>query len=214
MKNNQGKIIFLLFLVFSLMCIIGANATSKNGNMFELGKNYKETTANNSSVVVATYNGHEITQAMVDSEQKTFAISGESRQSVNLSDRVAIDNIIKRIMLVEEAENLGLAATDAEIEEMVDAVKAAYDIPEGKEIVDAYCAGAGISVESYFDIVRERAPRIIARQKLKDYVGQQFCAEHGIEFTKVNPPEEVLTAEQNYIEDLFAARAANINYIR
>ena len=117
-------------------------------------------------------------------------------------------------MLVEEAENLGLAATDAEIEEMVDAVKAAYDIPEGKEIVDAYCAGAGISVESYFDIVRERAPRIIARQKLKDYVGQQFCAEHGIEFTKVNPPEEVLTAEQNYIEDLFAARAANINYIR
>lgn len=40
-------------------------------------------------------------------------------------------------MLVEEAENLGLAATDAEIEEMVDAVKAAYDIPEGKEIVDA-----------------------------------------------------------------------------
>lgn len=117
-------------------------------------------------------------------------------------------------MLVEEAENLGLAATDAKIEEMVDAVKAAYDIPEGKEIVDAYCAGAGISVETYFAIVRERAPRIIARQKLKDYVGQQYCMEHGIEFTKVNPPEEILTAEQDYMEELFASHSANITYVR
>lgn len=214
MRKKTRKVTLLLSLVLLFACVIGAYAVSKNDSMFELGKNYKEALANDSDIVVATYNGYEITQGMIDSERKTSAISGEIRQNDSLSDRKAVENIIKNIMLVERAEELGLAATNDEIEEMVSAVKDSYDIPEGKEMIDAYCAGAGISVETYFGIIEDRAPRIIARQKLKDYVGQQYCLEHGIEFTKVNPPEEVLAAEQDYIEDLFAARAENINYIR
>lgn len=214
MRRKPIKVTLLLSLVLLSACVIGAYAVLKNDSMFELGKNYKEAMDNDSDTVVATYNGYEITQAMIDSERKTYAINGEVRQNDSLSDRKAVENIIRNIMIVEKAEELGLAATNAEIEEMISAVKESYDIPEGKEIIDAYCAGAEISVETYFGIVEERAPRIIARQKLRDYVGQQYCIEHGIEFTKVNPPAEVLAAEQDYIEDLFAARAAYIDYIR
>lgn len=214
MRRKPIKVALLLSLVLLFACVIGAYAVLKNDSIFELGKNDKEAMDNDSDTVIATYNGYEITQAMIDSERKTYAINGEARQNDSLSDRKAVENIIRSIMIVEKAEELGLAATNAEIEEMVSAVKESYDIPEGKEIIDAYCAGAEISVETYFGIVEERAPRIIARQKLRDYVGQQYCIEHGIEFAKVNPPAEVLAAEQDYIEDLFAARAAYIDYIR
>lgn len=214
MRRKPIKVTLLLSLVLLFACVIGAYAVLKNDSIFELGKNDKEAMDNDSDTVIATYNGYEITQAMIDSERKTYAINGEVRQNDSLSDRKAVENIIRNIMIVEKAEELGLAATNDEIEEMVSAVKESYDIPEGKEIIDAYCAGAEISVETYFGIVEERAPRIIARQKLRDYVGQQYCIEHGIEFTKVNPPAEVLAAEQDYIEDLFAARAAYIDYLR
>lgn len=214
MRRKPIKVTLLLSLVLLFACVIGAYAVLKDDSIFELGKNDKEAMDNDSDTVVATYNGYEITQAMIDSERKTYAINGEVRQNDSLSDRKAVENIIRNIMIVEKAEELGLAATNDEIEEMVSAVKESYDIPEGKEIIDAYCAGAEISVETYFGIVEERAPRIIARQKLRDYVGQQYCIEHGIEFTKVNPPAEVLAAEQDYIEDLFAARAAYIDYLR
>ena len=214
MRRKPIKVTLLLSLVLLFACVIGAYAVLKDDSIFELGKNDKEAMDNDSDTVIATYNGYEITQAMIDSERKTYAINGEVRQNDSLSDRKAVENIIRNIMIVEKAEELGLAATNAEIEEMVSAVKESYDIPEGKEIIDAYCAGAEISVETYLGIVEERAPRIIARQKLRDYVGQQYCIEHGIEFTKVNPPAEVLAAEQDYIEDLFAARAAYIDYLR
>lgn len=214
MRRKPIKVTLLLSLVLLFACVIGAYAVLKNDSIFELGKNDKEAMDNDSDTVVATYNGYEITQAMIDSERKTYAINGEVCQNDSLSDRKAVENIIRSIMIVEKAEELGLAATNAEIEETVSAVKESYDIPEGKEIIDAYCAGAEISVETYFGIVEERAPQIIARQKLRDYVGQQYCIEHGIEFTKVNPPAEVLAAEQDYIEDLFAARAAYIDYLR
>ena len=45
-------------------------------------------------------------------------------------------------------------------------------------------------------------PHYILRQKLRDALGQEYCAQHGLEFTKVNPPQEMLDYLSRYLEGL------------
>ena len=115
-------------------------------------------------------------------------------------------------MLVEEAEKLGLSATNSEIEEMVNAAKLSYEIPEGKELLDQYCKGAEISIEEYYEILRAQAPSTIARQKLKDYIGKEYCIKNGIKFTKVNPSPDMVEAVDQYIQKLFDSNKKHITY--
>ena len=115
-------------------------------------------------------------------------------------------------MLEEEAKRWGLAATQDEIDDMVQSVKDSYELPEGKEILDNYCKNAGITLEQYFDQVREVAPSILVRRKLETTLGKEYCQEHGLEYTTVNPPKELTEAVDQAIEELIQAQADEIHY--
>jgi 2-oxoglutarate dehydrogenase complex dehydrogenase (E1) component-like enzyme len=79
-------------------------------------------------------------------------------------------------------------------------------------MIDSFLEGAGISFDEYMDLVREQVPRNIARQKLIDAIGRQYCEEHGLEFTKINPPAEMVAAQKAYIEQLFEQNKDKIEY--
>ena len=115
-------------------------------------------------------------------------------------------------MLEEEANRRGLAATQDEIDDMVQSVKDSYELPEGKEILDNYCKNAGITLEQYFDQVREVAPSILARRKLETALGQEYCQEHGLEYTTVNSPKELTEAVDQAVDKLIQAQADEIHY--
>ena len=189
-------------------------AAIQDSNLYLAGESFRDAMAEKASddTVLAMYKDHEILASVVEYNKSLNILRDEESAKEYGTDRQTIDNIIVSIMLVEEAEKRGLGATEEEIAEMVSDAKKTYEIPEGKEILDQYCKGAGITIEEYFKIVEEQAPRIISRQKLRDAIGQEFCNENGIKFTKNNPPPEIQKAVDEYILELFEENKDNIKY--
>ena len=186
-------------LTFFLLLSLAAGC----GGM-EMGAQYGEAHEDSdSSQVLVSYKGESITQSMIDDKKAL----GDSR-----SDGEIMTQILIGMLLLEEAERRGLAATEAEIQEMVDMAKEAYTIPEGKELLDDYCTGAGITLEEYYELLRSQAPTIIAKQKLMDAIGQEYCQEKGIPFTKVNQPPEVQEAVDDYIAQLLETHQDEVEY--
>jgi len=119
---------------------------------------------------------------------------------------------MENIVLYDEATELGYAATQEEIDALVANSKSAYETPEGKEMMDQFCEGANITIEEYFELLEKQAPRAIARQKLLDAFGQEYCEENGLTFTKVNPPAEMVEAREAYVDELMTKAAGEITY--
>ena len=155
--------------------------------------------------VAATYKGEPIRKSVV-AEQKKEA--GEA-----VSDREIIDRIITNLIMLEEAEERGLTATEEEVEKfLAETVYAAYEMPEGKEIIDSYCASTGLTYEEYVQSVREQAPKIIVKAKLEEAVAREYCDANGIEFDSLNPSQEVKDAVNDYQAELLEAHRRDIVY--
>lgn len=70
----------------------------------------------------------------------------------------------------------------------------------------------GITTEQYFDTVAEQLPRVMLRQRLRDTLGQGYCQQRGLEFTKVNPPEQMTEYVDQYLDGLLQAHRSEIKY--
>lgn len=158
--------------------------------------------------VVAEYKGQPILASQLAQWRESYRLTGAQPPS----DPELLRQLVENLVLEEEAKRRGLAATQDEIDDMVQSVKDSYELPEGKEILDNYCKNAGITLEQYFDQVREVAPSILARRKLETALGQEYCQEHGLEYTTVNPPKELTEAVEQAVEKLIQAQADEIHY--
>lgn len=213
--GKKAIIVCLVACLSVLFAVSGMASATNKDDAFRLAGLYFNSAHDNKArdtTIIASYNGHNITADIIEYQRKMNVIrSTETAKEYNTDIDVA-NRIIENIIIEEEAEKMGLTATDTEIEEMVANAIRAYSIPEGKAAMDAYCEGAGITLDKYLELLREQAPRVIARQKLKDAVGKQYCEENGLTFTKVNPPKEMLQAQDAYIEELFEKHKADIAY--
>lgn len=113
---------------------------------------------------------------------------------------------------MQQLPALGYAATQDEIDTMVENAKQGYALPEGKALLEGYCEWAGMTMDEYFAKLEAQAPSTIARQKLLNAVGEEFCEENGLTFTKVNPSPELVQAREDYVADLFAKAQDAITY--
>ena len=52
----------------------------------------------------------------------------------------------------------------------------------------------------------------VLRQRLRDTLGQEYCQQHGLEFTKVNPPEQMTEYVEQYLDGLLQAHRSEIKY--
>lgn len=161
--------------------------------------------ASDGSPVLAEYHGHEMSRAMVDYQQK---LAG------GRSEREIVDTILRGYMMVEEAEARGLAATQEEIDEMVEAPRRAYESGEMGEnnALDEYCAGLGITIEEYFAQLREQAPENLAHAKLRDTLAREYCEAHGLEYRPGAQPDEVNAAVEAELDKLFEEHKGEIVY--
>ena len=162
--------------------------------------------------VVARYRDTELRQSLVDYEKKNqSALSGGKE----VRERDAVDQLLLNRIMLDEAERLGLSVTQAEVDAEFAAQKKNYeDILEVRTYIDAYCKTAGITLEEYYAAIQEQLPRVILRQKLRNELGREYCAEHGLEFTKVNPPEDMQRYVENYLEGLLDTYCADITYCK
>lgn len=216
MSKKKFLLIFAVILCIGVIAGAISYGTSQGSIGHLAGQYLQQMTSQNhpgeQSSVAATYKDHTITIATVRYQQNMNILRTEEEASRWDTDREAIDQIIEDIILLEEAERLGLSATKEEIAAMVQSSRDSYELPAGKAFLDDYCAGANITIEEYFMLLEEQAPSVIARQKLKDAVGKEYCETHGLEFTKINPPAEMLDAVNNYINTLFESQREHIVY--
>ena len=208
-------------IVASLVCLgIGVTATTEaeQNIFFQAGQFLKDFFSKQNApdadapTVYAKYGDIIITADWVDYNRKMNILRGDAAAEKHKTDFDIVNRIIENEILFEEAKRRGLSATEEEINAMVNGAIGAYSLPEGKEMIDAYLKGAGITFEEYLAMLREQAPRTIARQKLKDAIGREYCEAHGLEFTKMNPPAEMVAAQEAFIQKLFEENKHKIEY--
>lgn len=161
------------------------------------------------SLPLAEFQGEKVYRSDVENQMRSFSALGTENQK---TEKEMLMEILQNMVLYQEAIRLGYAATQSEIDALVTNNKQTYDIPEGKAMIDQYCANADITVDEYFAYLEAQVPRTIARQKLLDAVGKQYCDQHGLTFTKVNPPKEMADAQDAYVTELFAQAQREIIY--
>ena len=162
--------------------------------------------------VAATYRGEPIMQSVVENQKETAELRNNTAAEA-VSEREIIDQIITNMIVLEEAEKRGLTATEEEVETfLADTVYASYEMPEGKEIIDSYCASAGLTYEEYVQSVREQAPTIIAKAKWEEAIAREYCDANGIEFDSMNPGQEVIDAINDRKAELLEAHRGDIVY--
>lgn len=202
-KSDRSIILFTVVCVVSLVAILLACIL-----LPRQGGDPTPTSSLAPEEVVAEYKGQPILASQLAQWRESYRLTGAQPPS----DPELLRQLVENLVLEEEAKRRGLAATQDEIDDMVQSVKDSYELPDGKEILDNYCKNAGITLEQYFDQVREVAPSILARRKLETALGEEYCREHGLEYTTVNPPKELTEAVDQAIEELVQAQSDEIQY--
>ena len=170
----------------------------------------KEAASQEADPVVASYGETEIRQSLVDYEKQNLqALNGNQA----VTDREAAEQLILNLAMLDEAGQLGLSVTQEEVDAAFAAQKQNYEnSDEVRQYIDNWCEQTGVTIEDYFRAVQEQLSRVILRQKLRDALGQAYCDEYGLTFTKVNPPAEMETYVQNYLDGLLQKYSAKITY--
>lgn len=192
----KKAVFFFCALVLCLLpCLTGCSASAR---------------PDTADPVVAAYNGSQIKQSVVDYEKQNMALlaGGEA-----VSDEQALKQLLRNLIMLDEAERLGISVTQEEVDDaFTTQLKNYQQYEDAQAIVDDFCADAGITTEAYFSMVEEQLPRVILRQKLRDALGQEYCDQHGLSFTKVNPPQEMQEYVENYLNSLLETYSADITY--
>lgn len=208
MKKKIG-IILAAALVIVLLAV--GMTTADGGTLFQqMGHYLGEAQNDRSSDLAATYKEQQVTMTELTYQRSMATVKGGDAAAE--TDRDIVNRLIEGMILLEVAEEKGLTATQEEVDAMMENTRAAYDLPDGKKTIDEYCAGAGMTVEEYYEKLERDLPDAITRQKLKDEFGREYCAEHGMEFTKVNQPPEINEAYQEYRAQLLKEHQDDIVY--
>lgn len=202
-KSDRSIILFTVVCVVSLVAILLACIL-----LPRQGGDSTPTPSLSPQEVVAEYKGQPILASQLAQWRESYRLTGAQPPS----DQELLRQLVENLVLEEEATRRGLTATQEEINDMVQSVKDSYELSEGKKILDNYCKNAGITLEQYFDQVREVAPSILARRKLETALGEEYCQEHGLDYTTVNPPKELTEAVDQAIEELVQVHADEIQY--
>ena len=160
--------------------------------------------------VVATYKDTQILQSEVAYEKENqITVTGDK----TVSDADALEQILLNLIMLDEAEQRGLPVTQEEVDaEMAGQRKNYEEYEEVRSYIEGWCTKMGITTEQYFDMVAEQLPHRMLRQRLRDTLGQEYCAQHGLEFTKVNPPEQMTEYVEHYLDGLLQAHRSEIKY--
>ena len=208
----RKKIIPIILAAALLLAGLGiyVSANRSRTQMQLMGQAYAEASGRTDDPVIAAFKGTEIRQSRIDYEKQIMTVM-EGRTTAG--DAQALNRRLRNLAMLEEAERRGLTVTQEEVNYELNGQRQLYADEEGvREMLDDYCENAGITIEQHFSMQEELMPHYILRQKLRDALGQEYCAQHGLEFTRVNPPQEMLDYLSRYLEGLLDTYRADITY--
>lgn len=170
----------------------------------------KEAAVQEADPFAATYGKTQIRQSLVDYEKQNLqAMNGNQ----TVTNREAAEQLLLHLAMLDEAEQLGLSVTQEEVDAAFAVQKQNYETnDEVRQYIDDWCEQTGVTADDYFRAVQEQLSRVMLRQKLRDALGEAYCKEHGLTFTKVNPPAEMESYVQDYLDGLLKKYSSKITY--
>lgn len=166
-------------------------------------------TENGAENIAAKYKDKTVSWTEVEYARNTASLRGESDES---TDKAIVDRLIRGKILVEMAEERGVAATEEEIEAMIENTRLAYELPEGKTMIDEYCRGLEMSFAEYLELLRSQAYESISMQKMRDRLAQDICEEYQVEYSKDRLPEKVQKELERVLNSLIEEHRDDIEY--
>lgn len=212
--KKKTVLISVLVVVILICSAIGISAAQSHGPGFRIGQLFQTgyTTFSADPAVAAVYHGVEISEETV--RYYRDARSGTDAGGTVASDQEIIEEIVENLILTEEAESRGLAATEEEIDAKVEQTRQWYEENEDvRAFIDDFCEGAGMQAEDYFAILREQAPASIARAKLTYLLEEEWCDAHNVVYDAGNPPEGMTEAVEQQLDALIASHMDEIEYM-
>lgn len=206
----------ILTIVFVCVASLSVGITYAAKNLTEyqqLGAYYAEVhdkmDSGNGGKVLAKYEDLEITEAIVDYQHKVSAMLYEP---IYETDFQTVNRVIRGRMILDEAKRLGLSATQAEIDASMEASRSVMDLPGGKQLLEEYCEGAGMTIEEYFETLEKQFPEMIAKNKLKNKYAREYCEKNGLEYQQGVYNAEVDAAVEEKLNELFEKNKHKIRY--
>jgi hypothetical protein len=219
MKETLKAKILLCIVLASVIAVglgIGAAATRYRSELQSFGDWQRTTLENDSRVVMATFRGRPIYQSTIDTRIAYETIENGSIDSVSVTERTALDGVIRNLILEAEAEAEGLFATQEEVDLSIEQHKKDYaEYSEVSEGINEYCSGRGISVEEYWDILEETTPARILRAKLsRKVLANHFGRneEDVVVFGSMKEYNEAKAVEDAYYKELLQKYSDEIVY--
>ncbi len=163
--------------------------------------------------VVAEFGDFQVTAEMVENNRELDIRNAEVQPGYKIrSEEEIIEDMLKGQMLYLEALEKGYAATQEQIDSLVEGVYTSYELPDGKKLIDGYLAESGLSYDEYVSKVRELAPYMLAKLNFSDAIMREYCEEHGIEYTGANMPREVTESVGKYKDELYELHKSEVKF--
>ena len=111
------------------------------------------------SAALATFQGQKVTASMVSYKQEAASMTYSSDGSIHADkppEKEVVDQILRAMILLYEAERAGLAATEEQINADIEEQKRiAAEYPEVREQLETYWEAAGMTEETYWTLLRQ-----------------------------------------------------------
>lgn len=139
-------------------------------------------------------------------EEYIYAETIESDRLIGSSgtDREIVEDKVLNMLMLLEAEKVGLEATGEEIDEFMASQEKAWQMAGVQEQIERIYAPLGISFEEYKQMVADIAPNTIARQKLRKLYSQEYSENNSFDPTEIAPSgqmTEYAVKQAEYVDE-------------
>ena len=154
----RKKILLSIVLIVIITVIaVGAVDSGVMNKLEHLGRMVPEVL--NSDDVLATYKERNVTAGMVtywqEVEVMTYSADGTIHTEKPTKQEV-VDRVLRSLILLDEAEQAGLTATDEQVNAAIAEQKSiAEEYPEIREQLEEYWEAAGMTEETYWTLLQQ-----------------------------------------------------------
>lgn len=154
----RKKILLSIVLIVIIVVIaVGAVDSGVMNKLEHLGRMVPEVL--NSEDVLATYKERNVTAGMVTYWQEVEVMTYSADGTIHTekpSKKEVVDRVLRSLILLDEAEQAGLTATDEQVNAAIAEQKSiAEEYPEIREQLEEYWEAAGMTEETYWTLLQQ-----------------------------------------------------------
>ena len=154
----RKKILLSIVLIVIIVVIaVGAVDSGVMNKLEHLGRMVPEVL--NSDDVLATYKERNVTAGMVPYWQEVEVMTYSADGTIHTekpSKKEVVDRVLRSLILLDEAEQAGLTATDEQVNAAIAEQKSiAEEYPEIREQLEEYWEAAGMTEETYWTLLQQ-----------------------------------------------------------